>query len=54
MRPRRSDGAGDAIGAIAARERLTARSKAIKELEPGLRAIAVRAIAAPGGRPTKA
>jgi hypothetical protein len=39
-------GAGDAIGAIAARERLTARSKAIKELEPSLRAIAVRAIAA--------
>lgn len=39
-------GAGDAIGAIAARERLTARSKAVKDLEPALRAVAMEAITA--------
>lgn len=46
-----ADGASDATVAIAVREKLTARSKAIKELEPGLRAIAVRAIAAQADGP---
>lgn len=38
-------GAGDAIGAIAAREGLTPRSKALRDLEPALRALAMEAIA---------
>lgn len=38
-------GASVAIAAIAAREKLSARSKAIKELRPALRAIALQAIA---------
>lgn len=43
----RSDGgASEAIAAIAAREGLTARSKAIKELKPGLRAAVMEAITA--------
>lgn len=39
-------GAGEAISAVAARERLSARSKAIKELEPALRTAALNALAA--------